>query len=64
MIDITLAFEKETGLDVVDPLGDVTISDGSSSIVLTTTYLDFMVGRFDCGIQPSSWRESRFSRSC
>jgi len=40
-----LTFEKETGLDVIDPLallplGDITISDGSSSIVLNTIYLD------------------------
>jgi hypothetical protein len=40
MIDIKLAFEKEAGLDLMDPLGDITISDGSSSIVLNTTYLD------------------------
>jgi hypothetical protein len=40
MIDIKLALEKEAGLDLIDPLGDITISDGSSSIVLNTTYLD------------------------
>jgi hypothetical protein len=40
MIDIKLTFEEDTGLDGVDPVGDITISDGSSSIVLDMTYLD------------------------
>jgi len=46
-----LTFEKETGLDVIDPLallplGDITISDGSSSIVLNTIYLAALIAGY------------------
>jgi hypothetical protein len=37
---IVCVFEKESGADVRDPLGDVEFSDGRSSILVRTTYLD------------------------
>jgi hypothetical protein len=40
MIDIKLTLDKEIGPDGMDPLGDIAISDGSSTIVERTTYLD------------------------
>jgi hypothetical protein len=40
MLTIKIAFEEETGLDAIDPLGDLTISDGASTIAIRTTYLD------------------------
>lgn len=43
MLAIKLTFEDETGLDVIDPLGDVAISDGVSAFVIRTTYLDSWV---------------------
>ena len=41
MVDIKLTFEAETGLDGMDPLGDISISDGSSTIAERTTCLDW-----------------------
>jgi hypothetical protein len=40
MFTLKVNFEKETGLDAIDPLGDLTISDGVSTITVKTTYLD------------------------
>jgi len=40
MLTVNVAFEKESGLDAIDPLGDLTISDGTSTITIKTTYLD------------------------
>ena len=40
MVTLKMSFEKETGLDAIDPLGDLTISDGVSTITIKTTYLD------------------------
>jgi hypothetical protein len=40
MVALKVSFEKETGLDAIDPLGDLTISDGVSTITIKTTYLD------------------------
>ncbi len=40
MLTVNVAFEKESGLDAIDSLGDLTISDGISTITIKTTYLD------------------------
>jgi len=40
MFRIVCAFERESGADARDPLGDVEITDGRSAIVVRTTYLD------------------------
>jgi hypothetical protein len=40
LIDIKLNLDKEFGPDGMDPLGDIAISDGTSTIVERTTYLD------------------------
>lgn len=40
MFRIVCAFEKESGADARDPLGDVEFADSRSAIVVRTTYLD------------------------
>ncbi len=40
MLTITVTFEEESGLDLDDPLGDISISDDQTTLVLKTTYLD------------------------
>ena len=34
MVTLKMSFEMETGLDAIDPLGDLTISDGVSTITI------------------------------
>lgn len=53
MLTIKLTFEKETGLDAIDPLGDVTISDGVSAFTIRTTYLDSWLAALISGYDQS-----------
>jgi hypothetical protein len=53
MLNINIDFEKETGLDAIDPLGDLTISDGISSIAIKTTYLDSWLAALISGYNQS-----------
>jgi hypothetical protein len=40
MLTVTFTFDQELGLDAIDPLGDLSISDGRSVITINTTFLD------------------------
>jgi hypothetical protein len=40
MLNIKVDFDQEDGRDAIDPLGDLTMSDGASTIVASTVYLD------------------------
>jgi hypothetical protein len=53
MLTINVNFEKETVIDAIDPLGDLTISDGISTIVMKTTYLDSWLAALISGYNQS-----------
>lgn len=53
MVTLKVNFEEETGLDAVDPLGDLTISDGVSTITIKTTYLDSWLAALIAGYNQS-----------
>lgn len=40
MFTITCSFERESGTDAMDPLGDIELTDSHSSLLISTTYLD------------------------
>lgn len=58
MLTIKLTFEEETGLDAIDPLGDVTISDGVSAFTIRTTYLDSWLAALISGYNQSRSADS------
>jgi hypothetical protein len=53
MLTIKITFEEETGHDAIDPLGDLTISDGISTIAIRTTYLDSWLAALISGYNQS-----------
>jgi hypothetical protein len=53
MLNINIDFEKETGLDAIDPLGDLTISDGISTIAIKATFLDSWLAALISGYNQS-----------
>ncbi|MGH9396163.1 MAG: hypothetical protein ACRD18_04860 [Terriglobia bacterium] len=40
MFSISCAFDKESGVDAMDPFGDIRLTDGRSTILIPSTYLD------------------------
>lgn len=40
MFAIKCSFEKDSGTDAVDPLGDIELADDHSTILISKTYLD------------------------
>jgi hypothetical protein len=40
MIKISFTFDSDAGVNAIDPVGDLLISDGRSLVLLKTTYLD------------------------
>jgi hypothetical protein len=40
MLNVSITFDEETKLDAIDLLGDLRISDGHSTIMIATTFLD------------------------
>jgi len=40
MFKINCLFEKETGTDAMNPLGDIEFTDGRSTVAVRTTYID------------------------
>jgi len=51
MINIKWTLDEEEGIDPIDPLGDITLTDGRTSFSVESTYLDSWFSAFITGIK-------------
>ncbi|MBC6420638.1 MAG: hypothetical protein GDA43_00935 [Hormoscilla sp. SP5CHS1] len=51
MIDIKWTLDEEEGIDPIDPLGDITLTDGRTSLSVESTYLDSWFSALITGIK-------------
>ena len=55
MINIKWTLDEEEGIDPIDPLGDITLTDGRTSFSVESTYLDSWFSAFITGIKAEKY---------